>query len=76
MGAGYELARAVEQCIASGHHPAEAWGYTPRQLMAWGDLRDRRRKGERASLMHSMRVAQAADESYKKIARKLIEESE
>jgi hypothetical protein len=61
MGAGYEVARAVEFVIANGHPEERAWKMTPRQLTAWTALAMRRKVGERAAMMSTMALAMRAE---------------
>jgi hypothetical protein len=61
MGAGYEIARAVEFVIANGHPEERAWKMTPRQLTAWTALAMRRKVGERAALLTVVTMAMRAE---------------
>jgi hypothetical protein len=61
MGSGYEIARAVEFCVAHGHPLESVWRYTPRQLQGWIELIMRRRVGERVEAMTMFASASRAE---------------
>jgi hypothetical protein len=75
MGSGYEIARAVEACIATGHPPAVAWKYTPRQLAGWAELSYRRRSGELAELLMVTAAGQAGGKGVTKLLKTLQTEA-
>jgi hypothetical protein len=62
--------------IHNGHHRADVWKMTPRQISAWQQLGYRRKLGEQADLISLLRAAQADGRSYQKFIRKLRDESE
>jgi hypothetical protein len=76
MGSGYEIARAVEQLIHSGHARADVWKMTPRQIAAWSQLAMRRKFGEQAQLLTLMRAARSDDRHFQTFLRKLQDESQ
>lgn len=76
MGSGYELARAVEELIHSGHARADVWKMTPRQLAAWSQLAIRRKFGEQVQLLTLMRAARGDDRHFQTFLRKLQDESQ
>lgn len=77
MGSGYEIARAIEQLISSGHPAELAWSYTPRQLAGWIELSKRRRQGEMAELMSIMAVAMSGDKkAIRESIKRLSDESQ
>ena len=75
MGTGYEIARAIETLIASGHVAAEAWAMTPRQMAGWLQLAERRRLGEDARMISLMRASKAEPRAFRKLVEKLRDES-
>jgi hypothetical protein len=76
MGSGYEIARAVDELIHSGHARADVWKMTPRQLAAWLQLAMRRKFGEQAQLLTLMRAARSDDMHFQAFLRKLQDESQ
>ena len=76
MGSGYEIARAVEQLIHTGHTAADVWKMTPRQMAAWSQLAMRRKFAEQAQLLTLMRAARADDKHFQALVRKLQDESQ
>ena len=76
MGSGYEIARAVEELIHSGHTRADVWKMTPRQMAAWLQLALRRKFGEQAQLLTLMRAVRADDRHFQTFLRKLQDESQ
>jgi CubicO group peptidase (beta-lactamase class C family) len=76
MGSGYDIARAVEELIRSGHAPADVWKMTPRQMAAWLQLAMRRKFAEQAQLLTLMRAARSDDKHFQTFLRKLQEESQ
>src|SRR5262249_54389252 len=71
MGSGYEIARGIEELIASGHSPRDVWRMTPRQMAAFLELAHRRRMGERVMELTILRASQADGKELKKFMRKL-----
>ena len=76
MGSGYEIARAVEELIHSGHARADVWKMTPRQMAAWSQLATRRKFGEHAQLLTLMRAARSDDKHFQTFLRKLQDEAQ
>ena len=76
MGSGYEIARAVEELIHSGHACADVWQMTPRQMAAWMQLAMRRKFGEQLQLLTLMRAARGDDKHFQALVRKLQDESQ
>jgi hypothetical protein len=61
MGAGYEIARAIEYLISQGHASATVWKMTPREMTGWISLAARRQIHERAVQLSIMSSAARAD---------------
>src|SRR5678815_4770597 len=69
QGPGFEIAVAVENLIALGHAPRDVWSYTPRQLKAWSQFAERRKRHEAAELVTLHAMASRGDP--KEVERKL-----
>jgi hypothetical protein len=77
MGAGYDIARAVQRVIEDGHPPELAWGYTPRQLSGWIALAERRRAGQLGELLGLMQLANSEDgDAIRKQIARLMEQAQ
>jgi hypothetical protein len=76
MGSGYEIARAIEGLIHSGHARADVWKMTPRQMAGWSQLAMRRKFGEQVQLLTLMRAARGDDRHFQALVRKLQDESQ
>lgn len=77
MGSGYEIARGIEQLIQLGHPPAFAWTYTPRKMMAWLELAERRKAGELSELLNIITVGQSGDrKGITKVLKQLRDQAE
>jgi len=76
MGSGYEIARALQRCIGAGHSPELAWTYTPRQLIAWGEIIDRDQLAKDNKLFKLMSHASNPGKSTAKFAKTMDEQSQ
>jgi len=76
MGSGYEIARAIEGLVATGHRPADAWKMTPRQMAGWLQLAQHRKLGEQAQLLSLLRASQGEQRAFQTLFRKMQDESQ
>lgn len=77
MGSGYEVIRAVARCIRIGHPPADAWGYTPRQLTAWMDLDYRDQCLQKAMMIEAAALGASGNgKAIKDAIKKLLDEGQ
>lgn len=75
MGSGYEIARAIQQCVSNGHDVRDCWSYTPRQLSAWIDLIGRDERGNMLRMMSAFNLAQSSGDRTRKMISKLEDQS-
>ena len=78
IGSGYELAKAAESLASDGGYGGIdiVLKMTPRKISALVQLKERRLMGEQADLMRALRNAQAEDKVFRKIVKKLDDESQ
>jgi hypothetical protein len=76
MGSGYEIARAIQQCVRNGHDVRDCWNYTPRQLAAWVDLIGRDDRSEILKIATAFNIAQSSgNPKTKKMIDKIEDQS-
>ena len=73
MGSGYDIARAIQRCVANGRSEADCWNSTPKQLSAWIELIDRAEAARDARYLDLLRAAKSDAKSFRAVSKKLRE---